>query len=776
MERMKKLVVPMVVFCLMVACIVPYLFYRQSTIDDNSIPLVDGIRIRPTQADGQVIPDKYNTGCNESLLTTKVIDAGEYSGVTISNYGTKGKAIYYKSTTPTAIVFENVDFSNDDFIIAKEGEVTKDSTIIFRNCKFGSFKTAHLGDAKVHHYFEDCSFIHFAGSNSTFRNCYFGSGSDGDGINPYRNCFFYDCMIADLVKPSETGESNHVDGFQVFGDSSSYKLDCTNIHLENCRFEVPNIPYSSAAGILNCPITFTMRYSNASHISFKDCIVNGGTYYSIMLYSDTFTFEGVTMENISVGGSRKSANVIGDDPMEAVLTNVNDTEYLYAGSVWKDSENIHVSVTNDTNQERALKVVTSNDTYYFTIPACPVSINIPTDSMNYEDFPFDLDIKVPLADWVVCFDVTNNESEQIRFVNWMDSEVYLVEEEPEPQPQATATPSVDGLIIEDISIGTIVGSSNASNTIVNSSASVQEAETGICGDNVQYELYAGVLTLSGTGSTYSYNSTKTAPWYDSREAIQKVVVQEGITALGNQLFTNCTSLAEVILPEGLTTIGGNVFAKDTSLTTATLPGTLVSIGKYAFASTGLETVYYRATAETWETIEIGEKNDPLYSVIVVYQGANTAEEVMVIAEGVSGATVSWRVYGDGLLVLSGEGGTPSYNSSKPAPWVDYRDQITKIIVEEGITSIGNQAFAQCTAAEEIVFADSVESIGGNTCIKDKALKTVTFGSGLASIGRFAFSGSGVETIIYHGTAEMWEAVSIGDRNEVLHNATIEFVE
>ncbi len=774
MERMKKLVVPMVVFCLMVACIVPFMLYRHSTIDDNSIPLVDGIRVRPTQADGQVIPDKYNTGCNESLLTTKVVEAGEYFGVTISNYGTKGKAIYYKTTTPTSIVFENVDFSSDDFIIAKEGEVTKDSTIVFRNCKFGSFTTAHLGDAKVHHYFENCSFIHFAGSNSTFRNCYFGSGSDGDGINPYRNCFFYDCMIADLVKPSETGESNHVDGFQVFGDSSAYKLDCTNIHLENCRFEVPNIPYSSAAGILNCPITFTMRYSNASHVSFKDCIVNGGTYYSIMLYSDTFTFDDVTMENISVGGSRKSANVIGDEPMEAQLTNVHDTQYLYAASVWRDSNAIHVSVTNDTNQERALKVVTSNDTYYFTIPACPISVNIPTDSMNYEDFPFDMDIQVPLADWVVCYDVTNNESEQIRFVNWLDSDVYVVEES--VAPVATEAPAYGEIVTEDFSIGTVVGSNNSFGTETDSSVNVQEAEYGICGDSVEYKLYAGVLTLSGTGSTYSYNSTKTAPWYDSRELIQKIIVEEGVTALGTQLFTGCTNLTSVVLAEGLSTIGGNVFAKDSKLATVTLPESLTSIGKYAFASTALETIYYAGTAEMWENVAIGEKNEPINSSIIVYQVGEAIEETMVVAEGVSGDTVNWVFYSDGLLVLSGEGATPSYNSSKPAPWVDYRGQITKIVVEEGITSVGNQAFAQCTVVEEIVFADSVETIGGNTCIKDKALKTVTFGSGLTSIGRFAFSGSGVETIIYRGTEEMWGAVSIGDRNEVLYNATIEYAE
>lgn len=51
------------------------------------------------------------------------------------------------------------------------------------------------------------------------------------------------------------------------------------------------------------------------------------------------------------------------------------------------------------------------------------------DIVNYQHFPFDLDKTVALADWVICYDVTNgepnNKNNHIRFVNWSGQDVYI---------------------------------------------------------------------------------------------------------------------------------------------------------------------------------------------------------------------------------------------------------------------------------------------------------------------------------------------------------------
>ncbi len=735
-----------------------YVANRSQEIPDDDIPLGTGTLISQGADDIQVIPDKYNTGCTEEALTKTIISPGTYNNIPIYEYGSNALSIRVKDNMPSMMVFENVDFSAMPFVIANDDKKQSRCIMKFVNCKFSSLRITDIKDTLVEHVFENCSFVHFAGSNSTFTNCYFGDGSMGDGINPYRNCTFENCMIANLVQPSETGESNHVDGLQIFGDSSSV-VENANIHLKNCRFEVPNIPYTSAAGILNCPITFTMRYGDASNISFEDCIVNGGTYYSIMVYSDEYMFTDVSLENIRVGGSRKSANVIGDTPMEATLTNIYDTPSLYIGSVWKDSQGIHLSVTNDTNQERKLKIITSNGTYDETIAACPVSYYITTDSMDYEDFPFDLDICVADADWVVCYDVTSGEAIQIRYMNWTNSSVMLqkpVVEEPEVE--------IENEMENNAQIGI-----NGTAPDIETESSPISVSTGICGDNVTYELKGGILTLSGTGSTYGYNSSNPAPWYDMRGEIVVIEIGEGITALGNQLFVSCENVKEVVIPEGVVTIGGNAFIKNKSLKVVTFPATLTTIEKYAFASTAIEQINYTGTEEQWQQITIGQKNDKLLSATINYI---VKPENQIVEAGTCGESVSWTLYGDGTLELTGEGATGSYNSTNIAPWGEYRSDIKRVVIQEGITQIGSQAFALCINLEQVKCPDSLTAISSNAFIKDQKLTLIEFGSQLEEIGRYAFSGTKVATIKYHGTEADWTEVQIAEKNDVLLNATM----
>lgn len=719
-------------------------FHQNTCIIDEQIPLANGYVASENENDIQPIPDKYNTGCDETKLSTTVNTPGTYSGVEVSEYGTS-LAIRMKEKFSQTIVIENVDFSQKDFVLANEAAITTSHVVRFVNCKFSSLRISDIGDTKVQHIFENCSFVHFAGSNATFESCYFGDGSQGDGINPYRNCTFNNCMIANLVHPSQTGESNHVDGFQVFGDSSANNLDIVNIHLNNCRFEVPYIPYSQSAGLLNCPITFTMRYSNASDVSFTDCIVNGGQYYSIMLYSDDYSLNNVSLQNIRVGGNRKSANITGDSLSKVLIDNVYDTPTLYVGSVWKDAQGIHLSVTNDTNQERKLKVYTSNGTYEQTIAACPVSSEIGTDTMDYEDFPFDMDICIEDADWVVCFDVTSGESEQIRFVNWSGSCVVVELENEE---------TVDSI----------------ENSVSQSSGSSSEATVvqGICGDSVNYQLSGGQLSLAGQGATYSYNSSKPAPWYDYKDTITSIVIGEGITVLDDQLFAECSKVTEIVIPEGVTTIGGNAFIKNRALTTVSLPESLESIGRYAFASTAVSQIVYAGDSEKWAAISIGDKNDVLYSANIEYQNEKSA----VLWSGSCGEDVVWTIYKNGLLEIVGTGAIDNYNSVKTAPWDEYKLEIRKVVISEGVTQIGSQAFASCTNLDEVICPKGLTVINNNAFIKCKSLTKITLYNDLEKIERYAFAGTNLLEIHYFGSEEEWNKIYVASNNENLMKATI----
>lgn len=127
--------------------------------------------------------------------------------------------------------------------------------------------------------------------------------------------------------------------------------------------------------------------------------------------------------------------------------------------------------------------------------------------------------------------------------------------------------------------------------------SASAATSGQAGDNVNwsYNTTTNTLTLSGTGATYNFRATnigsnKKVPWSDYTKTMTKVVVDEGITDLGQYAFYNSVALVSVSLPSTLKTIGGlgtmttsyGCFQGCTALTSITLPSKLESIGNCAF--------------------------------------------------------------------------------------------------------------------------------------------------------------------------------------------------
>ena len=112
-------------------------------------------------------------------------------------------------------------------------------------------------------------------------------------------------------------------------------------------------------------------------------------------------------------------------------------------------------------------------------------------------------------------------------------------------------------------------------------AAFAEGETsGKCGENLtwQYDEITKTLTISGTGDMYSYTMTAgtgvtarmLAPWRADesiKNNLEKVVIEDGITAIGSYAFYGCLNLKEVVLPESVTEIRSNAFYDCTMLKT-----------------------------------------------------------------------------------------------------------------------------------------------------------------------------------------------------------------
>ncbi len=382
------------------------------------VPVLE--RVTAGEYDYREIPDKYNTGCSGSLAKINsacTVDGVEYS---LGNNGTMLVIDWYyrNKDAATDIVIRNVDFSDLDFGIRNAASVDVQRTVRFENCKFGNV-SVEVEQESAQYIFVDCSFVRFQGSNSSFENCFFG-GSSGDAMNPFRNITVIDSYFCEFPQWNDNGI--HTDAVQVYGKAD---IDAMNITFSNCRIEIPIIKVDGRKTLINACLAVGMEYSNAQNFLFEDCIINGGGYSIYATKKGDWVLDDVVFRNISVGKGRLFGEIYPHIADGVVFDNVYSTERLYVASVWRDSlGKIHLSVTNDTAEDKFLIVVTENGRQEIFIP-CKATAEA-EGAREYYDLPIDIEVVTADAgsNWVVCYDGEETAENQIRFVNWGYSEVY----------------------------------------------------------------------------------------------------------------------------------------------------------------------------------------------------------------------------------------------------------------------------------------------------------------------------------------------------------------
>lgn len=549
------------------------LFGNTKVSNYTSMAAEAGVLVEETSVDESVIPDKYNTGASGLMAQ---VDLGDYvEGIQFkagSNSTVNVMDFYYgnKGVSGT-IEIKNKDFSAYPVAVYNGEKVERKIKIVFTNCKFSKVSWPKAA-GPITCEFNQCTINYFAGGNATFHRCRLGQ-SCADGIVPFQNVEVNDCFFEDFASEISEEKILHSDGTQIYGSKG---IDVENVTYRNCRFEVPSISSSVSKAYVNSCIMLQMEYSNADGVHFENCIVNGGGY-SIYARSksEEFYLKDIVFDGIRVGCADKYGVFYTRMNDTVTLENVRRTDSLYVGSVWKEAGETHVSVTNDTSVDRVLMVHTDKGTYQYAIAACPTGDQL-SEQIVYDNLPFDMDIVIPAdCEYVVCFDATTEGfGTQIRYENWGDKPVYLTQ-----------------TMYSEVYYG-----------------QPKVVDYGSCGKNVDYTLTNdGVLTLRGKGATYAYHSAKLPPWWEYRKQIREVVVEEGVTQLGNQLFQGHSSIVKVTLPEGLKTIGGRTFANCQCLLEIVIPSTTESIGKAAFSGVMLQHVYYGGA--DWSDIEIAEGND-----------------------------------------------------------------------------------------------------------------------------------------------------------------------
>ena len=86
--------------------------------------------------------------------------------------------------------------------------------------------------------------------------------------------------------------------------------------------------------------------------------------------------------------------------------------------------------------------------------------------------------------------------------------------------------------------------------------------------------------------------------------------------------------------------------------------------------------------------------------------------------GTCGEGIEWT-YEDGTLTVSGSG--PMENFEAAAPWDDYRGEITKAVISDGVTTVGDNAFRDYDALQEVSIGNDVTTLGKGSFLGCDAL-------------------------------------------------------
>ena len=313
---------------------------------------------------------------------------------------------------------------------------------------------------------------------------------------------------------------------------------------------------------------------------------------------------------------------------------------------------------------------------------------------------------------------------------------------------------------------------------------------GRCGENTVWRLDDGVLTVSGTGtvdgaSWDGYQAEVRSAFFEEGitnvpdgalmggKQLTSVSMADSVTRIGSGAFNHCPALCDIRMPKKLVQIGDYAFSYSHLVTSISLYDGLESIGANAFEDCeGLTQITFPKTLK-----EIGDNAfrfcEALKEIVFLGDAPQIAENAFAQVRGFAyyprgnstwtrdarasygayslqwsagngngtscGDNLSWK-YQDGTLIFTGTGRMEDYSASRVAPWRSKADKVTKVIIPEGVTYIGRQAFREMNNLEEVILPDSVSRMGQEAFAFCTALAEIDLPKNLTQIDAWCFSG------------------------------------
>lgn len=232
------------------------------------------------------------------------------------------------------------------------------------------------------------------------------------------------------------------------------------------------------------------------------------------------------------------------------------------------------------------------------------------------------------------------------------------------------------------------------------------------GSNLRWSLSGGVLTISGTGAMKNWkNYYDPSPW-EKNDQITHVVIESGVTSIGNSAFWGCFYLTDISMPDTVTRIGGEAIYACLNLTSLDI-SCVKTFDAGALCNSGLTEVAIPSG--------ITELPGNLLSSCKKLTKVTLPEGITKIGVTVFASCESLT----SIKIPSTVTSIGSYAFDQSA--------IQNISIPDGVTEIGERAFSYCPNLTELVIPDSVLKIGHKIVEGSSKLRSIHLGKGVENI-------------------------------------------
>ena len=258
-------------------------------------------------------------------------------------------------------------------------------------------------------------------------------------------------------------------------------------------------------------------------------------------------------------------------------------------------------------------------------------------------------------------------------------------------------------------------------------------------ENLSYTIYSDMtMVISGIGGMQEDNfQIEDIINIEKYQGVQKVFIEDGVTSITGNIISDCIGLTSVTIPNSVTEIGSSAFYNCTDLTSLIVGWTVpLTIEDYTFGSVNKSncTLYVPAGSKTTYESASGWSE---FQNIVEY--TPTPE---VLEKGPCGDNVTFTLYSDMTMVISGTGTMDNY----PSLPTEYYREIKNVIIEDGVTSICGMAFYKYRGMTSVTIPNSVTSIGSEAFYQCYSLSSVAIPNSVTYIGSNAFEQSSLQSV------------------------------